>query len=218
MLKKAFTMIELVVVIVVIGILAAMAIPRLERDNLAEAVDQIVSHIRYTQHLAMQDNRFNTADSNWFRGYWRILFHSGTVTGEPAGMWRYTIFRDAGAYSGNPNSLNQIALDPLDPQKRLTSGFGNQGYPAASIKQNLNLTRTFDIVNITFNGCGANGTQTISFDNFGRPSGSMQGATRQHNRLFNANCVISLITRNGRTGTITIERETGFTRATVPTL
>ena len=56
-MKKAFTMLELVVVIVVIGIIAVAALPRINDDHIAEAADQVMSHIRYTQHLAMQDSK-----------------------------------------------------------------------------------------------------------------------------------------------------------------
>ncbi|MBR2156638.1 MAG: prepilin-type cleavage/methylation domain-containing protein, partial [Campylobacter sp.] len=71
---RAFTMIELVFIIVVVGILAAVAIPRVERNGLIEAADQLSSHIRYTQQLAMNDNKFNANDDNWHRKGWRIEF------------------------------------------------------------------------------------------------------------------------------------------------
>ena len=43
--KKAFTMLELVVVIVVVGILALAALPRLDRDQLDSAVDDIMAAV-----------------------------------------------------------------------------------------------------------------------------------------------------------------------------
>jgi prepilin-type N-terminal cleavage/methylation domain-containing protein len=46
--RKAFTIIEAIMVIVVMGIIAAVAIPRLENDSRQEASDQILSDIRYT--------------------------------------------------------------------------------------------------------------------------------------------------------------------------
>ena len=55
MKKRAFTMIELIFVIVVVGILAAMIMPRLERNGAKEAATQLLTHIRsvsYT-HLTL---------------------------------------------------------------------------------------------------------------------------------------------------------------------
>ena len=58
-------MIELVFVIVVIGIITAVMLPRIDRDNVYEAAQQLISHIKYTQHLAMMDNKFDDTDDEW---------------------------------------------------------------------------------------------------------------------------------------------------------
>ena len=52
-------MIELIIVIVVVGILAAVMMPRLERDPAREAAEQVAKDIRYTQHLAMVDDVYD---------------------------------------------------------------------------------------------------------------------------------------------------------------
>ena len=57
-MKKAFTMLELVFVIVVIGILAAAIIPSTRTNPAQEAAIQLLSDIRYTQHLAMIDDKY----------------------------------------------------------------------------------------------------------------------------------------------------------------
>ncbi|MCJ7766548.1 MAG: type II secretion system GspH family protein [Thiovulaceae bacterium] len=72
MKKSAFTMIELIIVIVVAGILAAVMIPRLERDSLREAANQLVRHIQYTQHLAMVDDVYDAGDTSWYQNRWSI--------------------------------------------------------------------------------------------------------------------------------------------------
>lgn len=70
--KSGFTMIELIIVIVVAGILAAVMIPRLERDNLREAANQVVRHIQYTQHLAMMNDVYDAGNTNWYQNRWSI--------------------------------------------------------------------------------------------------------------------------------------------------
>lgn len=66
-MRKAFTMIELVFVIVVIGILAAVIIPNTRTNPLQEAAIQLLSHIKYTQHLAMTDDTYDENDPNWYK-------------------------------------------------------------------------------------------------------------------------------------------------------
>lgn len=65
-------MIELIIVVVVAGILAAVMIPRLERDNLREAANQVVRHIQYTQHLAMMNDVYDDGNTNWYQNRWSI--------------------------------------------------------------------------------------------------------------------------------------------------
>ena len=65
-------MIELVIVIIIAGILAAVMIPRLERDSLREATNQVVRHIQYTQHLAMVDDVYDANNTTWYQNRWTI--------------------------------------------------------------------------------------------------------------------------------------------------
>lgn len=111
--KKAFTMIELIMIIIVVGILAVAVIPRVDRDTLVEATNQVASHVRYTQHLAMLDNKYNPRDSNWYRNRWKITFNNNS----------YSIT------SGNTNAKNPQApskdLNPTDsPELNLGAKYG----------------------------------------------------------------------------------------------
>ena len=73
-MKKAFTMLELIFVLVVIGILAAVMMPNTKTNRLYEAAQQVVAHIRYTQHLAMIDDQYNSSDADWYKARWQIFF------------------------------------------------------------------------------------------------------------------------------------------------
>ncbi len=118
-MKKAFTMIELVFVIVIVGIISAMIAPNFQGNSLRQAADQVISHIRYTQHLAMMDNKFDPNDTTWFKERWQLFF-SKTTSGSN-NLWTYSIFSDNN-HDGNPNEV-ELASNPLDSTKRLTGGY-----------------------------------------------------------------------------------------------
>ena len=66
-------MIELVFVLVILGILASLAMGRMDRDLRQEAAETILSHIRLTQQLALRDNKHSSDNNNsWQRAYWNI--------------------------------------------------------------------------------------------------------------------------------------------------
>lgn len=88
-------MLELVFVIVVIGILAAAIIPRMDRDTVYEASEQLLHHIKYTQQLAMSENVYDDVDQNWFQNRWGIRINNNT----------YSIIRS--------NDITDTAVDPL---------------------------------------------------------------------------------------------------------
>ncbi len=72
MKKSAFTMMELIFVIIVIGILSAVFIPRFGQNKLSQAANQLISNIRYTQHLALMDDEYNATNPNWYQNRWAV--------------------------------------------------------------------------------------------------------------------------------------------------
>ena len=224
-MKKAFTMIELIFIIVVVGILAAVAVPQINRNSLVEAADQVAAHIRYTQQLAMNDNKFDPDDPNWFKKLWRIQFSQTTAKGSAEG-WTYTVYYDS-TMSGNPNgsadlsdlSRVDFAIDPQNPNKILSAGFQNQAINrnAERINKKLNLSKTYDIRNVEFTNCGDRANQTIVFDSYGRPMGQVADSTVPYDRLFVGQnpCTITLTNNAGEHALITIQPETGYVNYTL---
>lgn len=95
MKRYAFTMLELVFVIIVIAILAVIAIPSFQKQPLQEGSEQLANHIRYTQHLAMMDDVYDPSDPTWYYRRWSINLCSAT----------YSIARFDGS---------EVAVDPKD--------------------------------------------------------------------------------------------------------
>jgi MSHA pilin protein MshC len=112
---KGFTLIELVMILVLIGIIAVFAAPKLGNiatTNAGAFADKLRADIRYAQNMAMSTNRryrvyFNTApspnpgytvvnDANG-NGTWG---EAGEVVMDPAGSGDLNIALNAGQYAG----------------------------------------------------------------------------------------------------------------------
>jgi len=212
-MKKAFTMLELVFVIVVVGILAAAIIPNTKTNPLQEAAIQLLSDIRYTQHLAMVDDKYDSEDGSWYKRRWQLLF--GTSDTYTNGLVAYSIFSDSGTFSGNPG-ISELAKNPQSSDKLMTGGYaGVINYETDSrVTRKMNLGASYGITSVTASNCG--GANRIAFDHLGRPiKGDISDDAAPYissgttSSLLTTNCNIILSDGNNNI-TIRITPETGF--------
>ncbi len=198
-MKKAFTLLELVIVLVVVSIISVLLIPRFADSKLREAADQIISHIRYTQHLAMIDDRFDPSDEDWYKTRWQISFRK--CTGDTS-KWYYVIGKDIDKNGGVDK--NGSAINPSDKKYLFTD---NQCNLENDESGEILIYRKHGITSVEFsNSCGDN--QYISFDQLGRPYQTTLGEDSLD--LIHDPCEIKFISNDGDF-TITIEPETGYT-------
>lgn len=200
MKKSAFTMLELVFVIVVAGILAAVFIPRFDRDNAGEAAYQIARHVRLAQHHALVEDRIDPTNTTaWQKTLWRITFVDGSE-GDC-----YKVFADR---DGNTNAdANETAVDPLTRKKLYAGSTCAEG---SSVPDEILLWKSFGVSSVTLSGGCGGGTKNIAFDHLGRP-GQISGGTMN---LLNADCNISLQTNDNHNAEITVYQDTGFVKVT----
>ena len=221
-MKKAFTMIELVFVIVVIGILAAVIIQNTRTNPLYEAATQLVSHIRYTQHLAMVDDRFDyfnsdsseNSSAHWYKSRWQIIFGSGIKTGNEIAYSIYSDGSSGAGYTGNAD-VGEMAKDPSDPSKVLSGGSAAFDVTDSRANKKLNLGMSYgvttDVASLMTGGCS--GDTRISFDHLGRTiRGVIKNMTTSYENgtLITSTCNI-ILTNSDDNVTIAIEPETGYT-------
>ncbi len=175
-------MLELVFVIVVVGILAAALIPRMDRDTLYEATEHLLSHIKYTQHLALIDNVYDANNVNWFQNRWRITLDSTNS--------QYAISKGVttnGVYAQDP--LKHVAMNGMA---------GDNDY-------DLN-----DKYSVTINAGGGVNTTKLAFDNLGRPYlFTAANPTTPTLYLLTANFDIN-VSDGTETATIRMRPETGY--------
>jgi len=214
--KKAFTLLELVFVIIVIGILAAAIITSTRSNPLQEAATQLLSHIRYTQHLSMVNDKFDANDANWYKKRWQIIFGSSNVASDldTDGKIAYSIFADDSALNGNPN-LSEIAKDSMNSDQYLSGGYSgtlSTKDSRANKKMNLGLSYNIDDVQLS-GGCTGANTKRILFDHLGRPiedSVKTYVSSYKSGKLLENACIITLISTNEGNISIYVEPETGY--------
>ncbi len=197
-MKKALTFIEVVFVIVIIGILSAILAPNFQSESLAKVANQLASHIRYTQHLALMDDKFQSNVDNWHKARWHISFN-GT---------RYTIASDF-----NQDGIitsNEIARNPSNRQLVLSGDQSISGVADKNYTKELNLNEKFGIQSVTLQGGCTN--NSISFDYLGRPinSNSLNENFPYTNTLIHSDCTILIKDTQSRVVTLVIENETGY--------
>lgn len=197
-MKKAFTMLELVFVIMIIGILSYFVSSSFQRNTLREAADQVVSHIRYTQHLAMMDDKFKDNNATWFRENWQLEFRR---LSNPTKIY-YVIYSDKDQ-NGNSDA-NEPAKDPLSNN------------PLDGTNSKTDIAKSFGITSVEFaQSCHAGaGIGELSFDALGRPyyyiTKTQPPEINRYQYLLTQDCNITFVNPDGNV-TITVTKETGYT-------
>ncbi|MEA1983511.1 MAG: type II secretion system protein [Campylobacterota bacterium] len=224
-MKKAFSMIELVFAIVVIGILAVTIIPNTRTNPVQEAAIQLLSHIRYTQHLAIVNDKYMEGNL-WFRKRWQIAFVSvsSPTTVSSNHKIAYTIYSDSINASTGDADFDEVAKNPENTSQIMTGGYAGSNNKLNITEdefegmKKLNLGMSYGITSLTFNDeCKVSGSHRLAFDYLGRPIiGKLGGSGTsgntipyESNNLLQDNCDITL-SNGSQTAVVRIRAETGY--------
>ena len=200
--RYAFTMIELVMVIVVLGILAPLAMPRLDRDLKQAAADSILSSIRYTQHLALVDDMHERNNPKWQQKFWKIMF---AECNNDSGF-TYRIGSNKTMSNGGTFKKKEAAIDPING-KPIYGTNSNCGSPATN--PNVLLGKKYGISSIDTTHCGNH--SHIGFDHLGRPHQGFGASTSPNYASYmSTQCILKFGLTSGEDFNISIQPETGY--------
>ena len=210
MKRSAFSMLELIFVIVTLGILAVLAIPRIDRDLRQEAQTNLLSAIRYTQNLALADNKTDPRTTNsfthsddWQKTLWQLRFRN------VGAQWYYTISSDLNRQGG----VDQIetAID-ITNGKRMYNGTGDYTIDDDE-SPNIFLTHKYGINSISLS-CDTDGSnQHLAFDHLGRPHANIDSNTTNNYATYLQNdCTLTATFSDTSLAPISINiaAETGY--------
>jgi type II secretory pathway pseudopilin PulG len=202
-------MIELVLVIVIIGILSALAIPRINRDLREEAQTNVLNAIRYTQHLALMDDKHIFNNPKWQQRYWKI----GFAQCAGGNKWFYMIGSDSDMNGNGHFEKSEAAIDAATglPYYWLSADNCDKGGDG-TVSSDIFLSKKYGINSITFSGGCAN-AQYIGFDRLGRPHINFGNSTTpDYSTYMKSDCKITFSFEDTsiQPFTITIAKETGY--------
>lgn len=225
-MRKAFTMIEMVFVVVMLGVMAAVSVMYIPQTKLQQAADHMIHNIKYAKSLAQTDDRFfamkddsinNYSDNQvqyWKAGMWQVQFHlNGNTT-----KHSYSIYADTARnanttnFDGRPMSGDLIAKDPQN--KACLSGYSENNLPNEcknNIAKEVRLQETYDVTIDSIalpNDCKETNTARIYFDNTGMPycgAVNIGGGNATLPKRLNDNMKITL-KRQKQTATICVSK------------
>jgi prepilin-type N-terminal cleavage/methylation domain-containing protein len=203
--RSAFTLIELVFVIIVLGILASLAMGRMERDLKQEASETILSHIRLAQQLALTDNK-HRADNNigWQTSYWQFALKK---CGDDVA---YRVGSDTN-FGGGVNGIGdkEGAINPIDGKYIYSKNCTNLDKDETS---SVLISKKFGIKNSGIIPTGGCTKKQILFDYLGRPHSKNTSYKTNSNfvNIMTKDCNMTFTMSDGDSFSIIIENETGY--------
>ena len=213
-------MIELVFVIVVLGILASLAMGRMDRDLEQEAKETILSHIRLAQQLALTDNKHRSDnDARWQKTYWRFQFTNCDFDGNVKPV--YSIGSSSIDSGQGKLSKDRTAIDPINGKYMFATC--NEDMIGNDVSPNIFIGKKFGVKKMQMKKCTSPQYtgQNFGFDYMGRLHVGISGynGTEYFNKLATRDCelVVTMGTDINNDGavdnqdkfTIRIEDETG---------
>jgi len=203
MLKKSFSYIELIFILVIIAIISAQFIPKNLNNNLDQAASKIIIHLKHTKYQAMIDNRFNHNDAFWFRERWTLKFQNCSKN---IGGLYYVVYSDKN-HGGHINK-SETLKDPLT-QKWLYSNYDCDA--SFNESKDILLTKEYGVTKVDVS---CNRTSTIGQISFGYDGKVYTKLGTKSNDAFNnelkEQCIITLYDKSNNNVSILIEPNTGY--------
>jgi prepilin-type N-terminal cleavage/methylation domain-containing protein len=203
--SSAFTLIEILIVIVIIGIIVATLLFDYSPNKLQLATDQLIKDIRFAQSLALKEDKYQPFPINasskeqnrskyWFKQWWQLKF------AKDGNDIIYMVFSDQPA-NGKTNNFDRKVITSSHKYElakyadgRYVYGGKTYLYKYERANQDANLSKfgIKKVILVSQYGNKYNGSIRFLFDNFGNVflSEGKRGDKNDINPFKNRNMLI----------------------------
>ena len=179
MWNRAFSLFEVLLYIVIVGIFVSLGYVLYPHSKLHLAKDQIEKHIQHTKYLALQNTKEITQDKfcksdfcieemrKYEQSFYRIQFSKLKDIG-----WSYSIFSDSARdsktknFDDRPMDSFEIARSPIDSKFLSVYNYNNSKFANTLRDGNLAISSRYGIIDIKITG-GCGNSNRILFNDFG---------------------------------------------------
>jgi type II secretory pathway pseudopilin PulG len=198
-MKKSFSIIEVVVVLLLIAIVITLSIPKTSISKLQLATNKILIYLNYTRYTAMIDNKYSVDDNEWEKKRWTLKFQN--CSNENDGLY-FVVYSDQSGGTAHFKKKETLK-DPLN-NKYLYSGY--DCIPNDNESPDILLTKKYEIVDVDIS---CNTTSTIGQISFGE-DGQIYSQLGTNIKPITQPCSIKLIDSKNNYSTIIVEPNTGY--------
>lgn len=198
-LKKSFSLLELIFVIAIVAIISSMIIPKTNISKLNLASDKIILYLNYTRYIAHIDNKYDIEDDEWEKKRWTLKFQR--CSSSVGGLY-YVVYSDTSGGTAHFKK-SETLKEPLTNKYLYSSSSCQNAYDESKY---ILLTKEFGVASVDVS---CNTTDAIGQISFGYDGKIYSQLGTNPKEILNR-CEIKLYDDNLNYETIVIEPKTGY--------
>ena len=206
-LKKSFSLIELIFILILLSTILSYILPKNEVSKIKLAKQQLLNHLKYTRYIAMVDNKYKEGDIYWHKKLWNIKFLN--CNKDNKGIYYVIYSNTIKPYRWNI-SKTETLIDPFTNNYIYSTSKCQQDSLYDKSKYVL-LSNYYGIEKIIISCNNTSSLGQIYFDNNGIAYSYIDNNYDyfEEYRIKN-NCLIKLYDKYNKEENITIEGNTGY--------
>lgn len=198
-IKKSFSLIELIFVIAIVAIISSQIIPKTNISKLNLASDKIILYLNHTRYIAHIDNKYDIEDDEWEKKRWTLKFQR--CSSDVGGLY-YVIYSDTSGGTAHFKK-SETLKDPLTNKYLYSSSSCQNSYDESKY---ILLTKEYGVTNVDVS---CNTTAAIGQISFGYDGKIYSQLGTNPKEILNR-CEIKLYDDKQNYETIIIEPKTGY--------